>query len=122
MKKICLTVVAASAMLFSAQPLTAQETIPQQVPVEEQVPVEDAVQEKGGFIKIETLKLPEEVKQAIERDYAGAIISEAHVKEKQGEKKFKILLTTENGELKELYADSKGKWIDKAKKKKDEEI
>ena len=110
MKKICLTVVAASAMLFSAQNLSAQETAP--VPVA----VEEAVQETAEWVAIEIEELPAEVQQAVERDFEGAVISEAHVKEKEGEKKFKLKVTTAEGEEKELYADAQGNWIDKEKK------
>lgn len=119
MKKICLSVVAASAMLFSAQNLSAQEVAQAQVEVEETV--EQRAQE--DFRQIEVQELPAEVQQAVERDHAGATISEAHVKEKEGEQKFKLKVTTAQGEEKELYADAQGNWIDKDKKdeKKDEQ-
>lgn len=110
MKKICLTVVAASAMLFSAQNLSAQET-PQPVAVEE------SVQETAEWVQVEVQELPAEVQQAVERDFEGAVISEAHVKEHEGEKKFKLKVTTADGEEQELYADAQGNWIDKEEKK-----
>jgi hypothetical protein len=111
MKKICLTVVAASAMLFSAQNLSAQETAPQPVAVEE------SVQETAEWVQIEIEELPAEVQQAVERDFEGAVISEAHVKEHEGDKKFKLHVTTAEGEEQELYADAQGNWIDKEEKK-----
>ncbi|NJY61183.1 hypothetical protein HC174_00240 [Salinimicrobium sp. CDJ15-81-2] len=114
MKKICLTVVAASAMLFSAQSLSAQEVAQAQIEVEETV--EQRAQE--DFRQIEIQELPAEVQQAVERDFAGATIAEAHVKEKEGEQKFKLKITTAEGEEKELYSDAKGNWIDKDKKEK----
>jgi hypothetical protein len=110
MKKICLTVVAASAMLFSAQTVSAQE-VPQ---VEVDATVEQRMQD--DFRQIEIAELPAEVQQAVERDYSGAVIAEAHVKEHEGEQKFKLKLTTAEGEDKELYADAQGNWIDKDKK------
>lgn len=118
MKKIGLTVVAAAAMLFSAQNLSAQEVAQAQVEVEETV--EQRTQE--DFRQIEIQELPAEVQQAVERDYAGASIAEAYVKEKEGEQKFKLKVTTAEGKEKELYADAQGNWIDKDKKdkKKDE--
>ena len=118
MKKICLTVVAASAMLFSAQNLSAQEVAQAQVEVEETV--EQRAQE--DFRQIEIEELPAEVQQAVERDFAGATIAEAHVKEKEGELEFKLKITTAEGEEKELYADAQVNWIDKDKKEKKDEV
>ena len=109
MKKICLTVVAASAMLFSAQNLSAQEEAKVQVEVEETV--EQRVQD--DFKKIEIEDLPAEVQQAVERDYVGATIAETFVKEQEGEKIYKLKVNTAEGEDKELYADAKGNWINK---------
>ena len=107
MKKICLTVVAAGAMLFSAQNLSAQEVA--QVEVEETV-VQRA---ENGFVQIDIDEVPTEVREALERDYAGATISEAFVKEHEGEQKFKLKVKTAEGEDKELYADAEGNWIEK---------
>jgi hypothetical protein len=112
MKKVCLTVFAASAMLFSAQNLTAQEVAQTQVEVEETV-VQRA---QDDFTQIEVQELPAAVQQAVERDYAGATIAEAYVKEHEGAQKFKLKLTTADGEEQELYADAEGNWIDKDKK------
>lgn len=115
MKKICLSIVAASAMLFSAQNLSAQEV----AQVEVDATVEQRTQD--DFRQIEIQELPAAVQQAVERDHAGATISEAHVKEKEGEQKFKLKVTTADGEEKELYADAQGNWIDKDKKKKNDQ-
>lgn len=106
MKRICLTMVAASAMLFSAQSISAQET-------KHDVLVEEAVVQEVDWRQIEVQELPAEVQQAVERDYEGAVINEAHVKEKEGEKKFKLVITTAEGEEKELFADAQGNWIEK---------
>lgn len=114
MKKICLSVLAASAMLFSTQNLTAQE-VGQQVEVEETV----EQRQQDDFRQIEIQELPAQVQQALERDHVGATISEAYVKEKEGEQKFKLKVRTAEGEDKELYADAQGNWIDKDKKEKD---
>lgn len=110
MKKICLTLVAASAMLFSAQNVSAQEVA--------HVEVEETVEQRmqDDFVQIEVVDLPVEVQQAVERDFAGAVISEAHVKEHEGEQKFKLKVTTADGEEKELYSDAQGNWIDKEEK------
>lgn len=117
MKKICLTVLAASALLFSAQNLSAQEVA--QTPVEVEETVVQTAQEE--FKKIEIQELPAEVQQAVERDFAGATIAEAYVKEYEGEQKFKLKVNTAEGEEKELYADAEGNWIDKNKKEKDKD-
>ena len=107
MKKICLTVVAASAMLFSAQNLTAQEAVPTEVAVE------TTQQELTDYVKIEITDVPAEVQQALERDYEGAVISEAFVKEEEGgEKKYKLVVKTAAGEEQELFADAQGNWIE----------
>ena len=111
MKKICLTVLAASAMLFSAQNLSAQEVDPTKE-VEETV-VQRAQEE---FTKIEVQELPAEVQQAVERDFAGATIAEAYVKDHEGTQKFKLKVSTAEGEDKELYADAEGNWIEKEQK------
>lgn len=110
MKKICLTMVAAAAMIFSTQSATAQET------GEEQAPVEVQAQQQEEFALIQTEELPTEVQQAVERDFQGATVSEAYVSDKDGEKTFKIVVATTDGQTKELYADAKGNWIDQAKK------
>lgn len=112
MKKICFTVVAASAMLFSAQSISAQEVAQAQVEVEETV-VQRA---QDDFTPIEIQELPAPVQQAVERDFAGATIAEAYVKEHEGTQKFKLKVSTAEGEDKELYADAEGNWIDKDKK------
>lgn len=112
MKKICLSMVAASTMLFSAQNLSAQEVAQAQVEVEETV----VQRTQEDFRQIEVQELPAEVQQALERDFAGATIAEAYVKEHEGEQKFKLKVNTSEGEEKELYSDAKGNWIDKDKK------
>lgn len=113
MKKMILSVVAASAILFSAQQVTAQEEN-----VQTELAVEQAADQNADWRQIEVAELPAEVQQAVERDFAGAVIAEAHVKEKEGEQKFKLLVQTAEGEEKELYADAQGNWIDKDKEDK----
>ena len=115
MKKFCLTVLAASALLFSSRNLSAQEV--------EHVEVEETVVQRtqDDFTQIEIQELPAEVQQAVERDFAGAIISEAYVKQYEGEQKFKLKVRTAEGEDKELYADAKGNWLNENNKKKDKD-
>ncbi len=99
-------------MIFSAQTVSAQ------VNPENEVAVEQHTEQRSEYTQIEVQELPAEVQQAVERDFTGAIISEAHVKEKDGERKYKLLITTAEGEEQELYADEQGNWIDKDKKDK----
>lgn len=113
MKKMILSVVAASAMLFSAQTMTAQEAN-----AEAEVTLEQAADQQSDWRQVEVAELPAEVQQAVERDFAGAVIAEAHVKEKEGEQKFKLVIQTAEGEQQELYADAQGNWIDKKKDEK----
>lgn len=112
MKKIVLSVVTVSAMLFSAQTISAQEA------AQTEVAVEQTAEQKAEWRQIEVAELPAEVQQAVERDFAGAVIAEAHVKEKDGDQKFKLVLETAEGEQKELYADAQGNWIDKDQEQK----
>lgn len=113
MKKMILSVVAASAMLFSAQTMTAQEAN-----AEAEVTLEQAADQQSDWRQVEVAELPAEVQQAVERDFAGAVIAEAHVKEKEGEQKFKLVIQTAEGEQQELYADAQGNWIEKKKDEK----
>lgn len=105
MKKICLTALAATAMFFSVESATAQ--------VYEETSPEHQTEQKKDMEQIQVSELPDEVQQSVERDFQGATISEAYVKEKDGEKKYKIVLNTLQGETTELYADEQGNWIDK---------
>lgn len=114
MKKMCLTALAATAMMFSVESVTAQvyeEATPQQPEIQKQ---------KDDMEKIEVKELPEKVQQAVDRDFQGATVAEAYVKEKDGKKKYKLVLTTQEGESKELYADEEGNWIQKEEKKVDD--
>jgi hypothetical protein len=113
MKKLVLTAVLGGAMFFSVESATAQVESEDQVEV---VATEKQAQQQEDWKQVQEADLPAEVSQAIETDYAGATVSEAHVKEKDGEKKYKLVLSTDQGE-KELYADAQGNWIDKEKKK-----
>lgn len=103
MKKICLTVLAATAMIFSTQNLSAQEV------GEDKVAVEQAITE---YEVIDVAELPAEVTDAVERDFPGAEVSEAYVKEENGEKTYKLKVVTTEGEEVELYADAEGNWVE----------
>lgn len=107
MKKICLSVVAASVILFSAQTMSAQEAVQGN-----ETSVAQPVEQKTEFAQVAIEDLPAEVQQAVERDLAGAVIAEAYVNETEAGQTFKLVLRTAEGDQKELYADSEGNWID----------
>jgi hypothetical protein len=113
MKRFVLTAVIGGAMFFSVESATAQVTSEDQ----EQMTTEQKMHQKEDWKQVEEQDLPGEVSQAIETDFMGATVSEAHVMEKDGEKKYKLVLFTEEGETKEMYADAQGNWIDKEDKK-----
>lgn len=112
MKKTFLSIVAAGAFLFTTQAATAQVT------GEETTAQEQQMQQQDDFQQIEIADLPAEVQQAVERDFQGATVAEAYTKERDGETKYKLVVTTTDGQSKELYADAQGNWIDKSKKDK----
>lgn len=103
MKRIFLSALAAAPMFIATQNVSAQEVKADEVEV---------VQQVAEFVQLDVAELPVEVTQAFERDYPEAEISEAYVKEEKGEKKFKLVVTTAEGEVQELYADAKGNWIE----------
>ena len=111
MKKYLLTAVIGGAMFFSVESATAQVTNENA-----EIATEQQAQQKEDWKEVQQADLPTEINDAIETDYAGASVSEAYVKEKDGEKKYKLILSTDQGE-KEVYADAQGNWIDKEHKK-----
>ncbi len=114
MKKLGLTALAVTAMFFSVESVSAQ--------VYEEGSTQETTQQetqKEEMEQIQVGELPNEIQQAVERDFQGATVSEAYMKEKEGETKYKVVITTLQGETKELYADAQGNWIDKEKKDKE---
>ena len=107
MKRIFFTAAIAGAMFFSAGTVTAQvyENSERETPfVEEQ---------QTEYVLIEEQDLPQEVHQALEKDYQGATLSEVYSADKDGEIIYKLVLNTQNGEALELFADAQGNWIQK---------
>ena len=107
MKKIFLSVVAASAILFSTQTVSAQDA------TQEEVTVEQSTTQQTDYTQVAIEDLPAAVQQAVERDFPGAVIAEAHVKETEVGQEFKLVVKTAEGEDQELHADAEGNWIDK---------
>ena len=107
MKKIFFTAAIAGAMIFSVGTANAQvyENSERETPfVEEQ---------QTEYTQIEEQDLPQEVQQALEKDYQGATLSEVYSAEKDGEVIYKLVLSTQDGEALELFADAQGNWIQK---------
>ena len=105
MKKLVMTVAAATTMLFAAQNMTAQETIHDVAmnETEVQAPVE-------GFEQIEVSELPVTVTDAIEADKAGAEVTEAWVDNEK--KTFKLILVAEGQEAETAYINAAGEWVE----------
>lgn len=113
MKKLGLSLFAATAMFFYTEVTNAQV----EGEVKADVEVEAHAQEKTDFVEIDVLALPQPVKDAVMTDFNGAVTEEAWVKEKDGETIYKLHLNVE-GEKKKVYADQDGNWIEKEKKDK----
>lgn len=97
---------AAAAMFFTVQTTSAQ------VEGQDRTTMEQRAQQQEDFQQIEVTELPSEVQQAVERDFQGATVSEAHIRDQDGEANYKIVIATQDGESRELYADAQGNWID----------
>lgn len=108
MKKTILTTAAALAMIFSVNVASAQ--------VFEESAGNDPqqqTQQKDDYQQIETSQLPNAVQQAVEQEYQGSQISEAYLKQKDGETKYKLVLTTQDGQSQEVWSDAEGNLKDK---------
>ena len=106
MKKLGMTLMAATAMFFTVQTASAQ------VEGQDRTTMEQRTQQQEDYQQVEVSELPSEVQQAVERDFQGSTVSEAHVRDQQGEKSYKIVISTQDGQSRELYADAQGNWID----------
>lgn len=109
MKRMYVTAVAAVAMMFSVQTTTAQGTVENQPAIEQQT-------QKDDFQEIQASELPEAVRQAVELEYSGATIDQAYQAEKDGETKYKLEITTADGQSQELFSDAEGNLKDKDNK------
>ena len=66
---------------------------------------------QDDYIEVAVENLPQPILDAVATDFAGATISSAAAKEDASE--FKLMLTKEDGEAVEVYADAEGNWINK---------
>ncbi|MFD1094798.1 hypothetical protein [Salegentibacter chungangensis] len=119
MKKFGLSMMAVAAMFFSTAGLQAQET-EAEMEVETEVEAQEEVVEqememkqeaKAEFQRIEVVALPQAVKEAIINDFDGSMAEEAWVKEEDGKTTYKLALNVE-GEMKKVYADQDGNWVE----------
>ncbi|GAA3519435.1 hypothetical protein GCM10022393_37040 [Aquimarina addita] len=104
MKNLFVLAVVALGFL-GTQTMNAQE----EAVIESTETVEVATQEK--YIEVAAENLPQPVLDAVAKDFAGATITSAGAKEDASE--FRLVLTKEDGETAEVYADAAGNWITK---------
>lgn len=101
MKKLLIFAIVASGLIFSNQTfaqeraLTAAET------------TKEKVQEE--FTRIEVNQLPQEVREAVSRDFKEARIAEAAISK---DRIYKLVLVSDS-ERKTVYADARGNWVNK---------
>lgn len=105
MKRLYVTAALAGAIFFSVESANAQVYENS----ESETPFVETQQTK--YTQIEEQDLPNEVRQAVEKDYQGATLSEIYSAEEAGEVTYKLVVSTQDGENKELFADGKGNWI-----------
>ena len=113
MKRFYVTAVIAGAMFFSVGSATAQETEESQSQTATIQTATEQTEQKDEYNRIEAQELPDEVRQAVERDYQGATIVHTYSLEKDGENRYKIVIATKDGQSQELYGDAQGNWIQK---------
>lgn len=107
MKKTFLTTVTALALIFSVNIASAQ--VDGAIAENQQ----EMTQQQDDFQQIETNQLPAAVQQAVEQAHQGSQISEAYLKEKDGQTKYKLVLTTQDGQSQEVFSDAEGNLKDK---------
>lgn len=119
MKKFALGMMTIGAMFFATQNLQAQEEGEvEEIEVETEIETEVEVQEE--FTSVDVSELPQAVTEALMTDYNEATAAEAWVKTKEGKKVYKLKIDV-NGEMKKLFIDEEGKWIEMEYKKSSEE-
>lgn len=107
MRKTLLTTVTALALIFSVNVASAQ------VNGEIAESQQEVTQQQDDFQQIEANQLPAAVQQAVEQEHQGSQITEAYLKEKDGQTKYKLVLTTQDGQSKEVFSDAEGNLKDK---------
>lgn len=113
MKKLGLTLMAATGMFLFSQ--NAQAQVEETEEMEQAETMEKMQEKKDDFIKLDVLALPQPIKDAILTDMNGAVAEEAWVKEKDGKNLYKLSLNVD-GEKKKAYIDQHGNWVEKEDK------
>lgn len=105
MKKLIMSVAAATALLFATQTASAQEKTEEVAmnKTEVQAPVQD------GFEAVEVSALPETVLEAVAADKAGTKIAEAGFN--ADKELYKLELTAEGVEPETAYITADGTWV-----------
>lgn len=82
----------------------AQEVNNAAVVAEAQVPQDE-------FVKMDPTQLPQAVMQTLAKDYEGTSVKEAYVKEKDGAKVYKIVVTVQDGTETTVLLNEKGEAV-----------
>jgi|SRR5690554_1223589 len=101
MKKLLIIAVVASGLIFSNQTFAQERALTAADTAKEKVQEE--------FTKIEVNQLPQQVKEAVSRDFRDARIVEAAVSR---DRIYKLVLVSDS-ERKTVFADANGNWVNK---------
>ena len=82
----------------------AQEVNSSAIVAEAQVPQDE-------FVKIDPTELPQAVMQTLAKDYEGASVKEAYVKETEETTLYKIIIVTQDGQEAETLLNEKGEIV-----------
>lgn len=73
--------------------------------------VAEAQVPQDEFVKIDPTKLPQAVMQTLAKDYEGASVKEAYVKETEETTLYKIIIVTQDGQEAETLLNEKGEIV-----------
>ncbi len=63
------------------------------------------------FVKMDPAQLPKAILQVLTTNHGGSSVKEAYVKEKDGAKIYKVIITTQDGQETEMILNEKGEAI-----------
>ena len=110
MKKIALSMMAVGALFFTTQSMQAQVEEVEEVETEVEVEME-----QEEYASVDVSQLPQPVKDALLKDYNGAVATEAWTKTKDDKQVYKLKLDVK-GDTKKVYIDQDGNWLEKEDK------
>ena len=70
-----------------------------------------AIVAEDEFVKIDPTELPQAVMQTLAKDYEGASVKEAYVKETEETTLYKIIIVTQDGQEAETLLNEKGEIV-----------